>query len=459
MTPKVLAFSVPAVIDPPAVWPRLAEASVTLCVPAFNAPLTVSALLPSFRAKLPRVVLNAPRLSIALVAVVRSTVPVALPVRVPAVITPAALCARLPALNVTVFVPALIGLVIESATLPSSRAKLPLKATAPRAPIALAAPSSLKSVAAVPVSEPAVIEPALCTTEPAAEARATLPLLPARPAPSPVPGVVVMVPPSARPVLPLRLTTPALPPPAAEPAKAPLPIAVNAPVVASEPAVELSVMLPAARPAPAAGAPADVVMATAVMSSVVITLTLPPALVAAPVVSMAPSVMGPLAPAVPRVTVKSPPFVMIVLPAIDSVAAPTSRCVGMLASSLYFRVTEPPPVVTVTPLLIEMLRPACRVRPAVAGLAEALTSAVMEMSLFACRMRPVVPIAATTLAALRLAGAPALSLNSVLPATASVPAAMVMFFGSSSNVPVVPFGARRSTAPAKSSDSLPEISA
>ena len=352
-------------------------------MPAFNAPLTVSALLPSFRAKLPRVVLNAPRLSIALLAVVRSTVPVTLPVSVPAVMTPAALCARLPALSVTVFVPALIGLVSVSATLPSSRAKLPLKVTGPSVPIALAAPSILKSVAALPVSEPAVIAPLLCTTDPAAEASEMLPLLPGPPAPSPAPGVVVMAPPSARPVLPLSATAPASPPLAAEPANAELPTAVNAPVVDSEPAVEVSVMLPAARPAPAAGAPAEVVMAAAEMSSEVTTLTAPPGLFAAPVVSSVPSAMGPLAPCVPRVTEMSPPLVTMLLLASPSVALPGSRCAAVLASSLYLRLTDPPPVVTVTPLPIEMLRPAWSVRLEVAGAPAALTLALIEMSLFA----------------------------------------------------------------------------
>src|SRR5271166_4532417 len=64
--------SVPAVIAPLAVWVIGPAFRVRVLLPPANAPVTCRALVPLFRAKLP-LGLKAPRLPMALIAVLRST--------------------------------------------------------------------------------------------------------------------------------------------------------------------------------------------------------------------------------------------------------------------------------------------------------------------------------------------------------------------------------------------------
>ena len=154
------ALSVPAVITPPGVCAMLEALRLTVLAPALSAPVTLSAAPMSFRLKLPPLV-NAPTWAIALFAPVRFVAPTVLPLSVSAVITPPAVCERLPAFSVTLFAPAFNALTRVSATLPSFKAKLPLKLTAPRLLIALAAPLRVKSDPELPVSVPAVMTPPL----------------------------------------------------------------------------------------------------------------------------------------------------------------------------------------------------------------------------------------------------------------------------------------------------------
>ncbi len=260
-------------------------------------------------------------------------------------------------------------------------------------------------------------------------------------------------------------------------------------------AFSASVVFSVAVPAPADIEP----VAATFRSPSAVTLTAPPPLFSAPlrltllkaemlmappVVLTAPMLNAPLLsfsegllllPAA-IVTVLAP--VIAEPPAMKNWAAPGSRLADRKPGAsvvLTLVVAEKSPpfmVMVIAPLLLAgvvvlavlarmMWRPACSVRswPAVPAPPATLTSVSTVMSLLACRIRLAPFIAATTLAALSSEVPAALSANASLVATASAPAAVMrMFFGSSSSVPVSPCGARRSTVPLNTSDSLPETS-
>ena len=152
------ALSVPAVITPPGVCAMLEALRLTVLAPALSAPVTLSAAPMSLSEKLPPLV-NAPTWAIALFAPVRFVAPTVLPLSVSAVITPPAVCERLPAFSVTLFAPALIALVSASAVVPSFKAKLPLNDTAPRLTIALVPVVRSMTPEVFAFRVPAVIDP------------------------------------------------------------------------------------------------------------------------------------------------------------------------------------------------------------------------------------------------------------------------------------------------------------
>ena len=104
VAPVTVPSRVAAVMTPAAPCVSAEAFSVTVCPAAFNGPLRfrAAAVPVSSRLNAAEVFVNVPRLAILLAAVVRFVTPVTAPVRVPAVMMPAAVCVRVVALSVTV---------------------------------------------------------------------------------------------------------------------------------------------------------------------------------------------------------------------------------------------------------------------------------------------------------------------------------------------------------------------
>ena len=184
--PDEVPVSVPAVIAAPALW-VIGPAVRVKVPPPVNAPANCSAVEPLFSVTSPPAA-KAPKLLMALVAVLRSTAPDEPPVRVPAAIAAAAVWVIAPAFRVSVWPAALIGAVTCRALVPLFSAKSPPRVKAPKSLTALVAALRSTVPEGLPVNMPVLTVPAaVCDTRPPPVVVKSTPVVPLTLSPSAIP--------------------------------------------------------------------------------------------------------------------------------------------------------------------------------------------------------------------------------------------------------------------------------
>ncbi len=174
-----------------------------------------------------------------------------------------------------------------------------------------------------------------------------------------------------------------------------------------------------------------------------------------PVVVKFPRLILPIAPAVSKLIKIFPlPAFRVVSGAIVTAAAPGSRLGSCASLLLAVRVILPlPPDVSISALIL-MLRPAFSCKFAIAL---ACMGSLTVMSLLACRLTS--PLKLLILLASKVASPLGLAPKALFPKTLSAPPLpMIIFLGSKSTVPALPFAAETSTVPRKIRFSFPDIS-
>ena len=126
---------------------------------------------------------------------------------------------------------------------------------------------------------------------------------------------------------------------------------------------------------------------------------------------------------------------------------PVSRLVKSASWSLVIAVKPKPPL-RIMSSLIEMLRPACNVKPPFPAFPEASIASSTVISLLACRVTFAPFSASTTSPGAKVTSTDAIAVNRLLTAIASVPpVAIIIFLGSNKTVPFRPWAALKSTDP------------